>query len=158
MRVAEWLGQIVPNTYTKDLSECCFTSTETVGLLGTGTQTATSAFTQLLSSDQGLANTGIYRLMVNSVQVISAGALPQVGETYAWPGLLSGLRGRWCGHFVFMSDVLRLGRIWNGDAEIASDAGMVRGDRVGHGSRLHKVHGLSTAGPGCGVCHGWTRK
>ena len=91
MRVAECLGQIVPNTYAKDLSECCFTSTETVGLLGTGTQTATSTFTQLLSSDQGLANTGIYRLMVNSVQVISAGALPQVGETYAWPGLLSGL-------------------------------------------------------------------
>ena len=38
MRVAECLGKIVPNTYTKDLSEYCFTSTETVGLLGTGTQ------------------------------------------------------------------------------------------------------------------------
>ena len=102
--------------------------------------------------------------MVNSVQVITAGALPQVqvGETYAWPGLLSGLRGRWGGDFIFMTDVRRLGRIWNGNVEIANDAGMVRGDGVGHGSRLHKVHGhqmyATTASPGCGLCHGWTRK
>ena len=34
---------------TVELVECCFTSTETVGLLGT--MTATSTFTQLLSSD-----------------------------------------------------------------------------------------------------------
>ena len=32
------------------LAECCFTSTETVGLLGTGPRTSTSTFTQLLRS------------------------------------------------------------------------------------------------------------
>ena len=37
----------------KDAAECCFTSTETGGLLGTGEpRTATSTFTQLLSSDR----------------------------------------------------------------------------------------------------------
>ena len=39
------------------LVECCFTSTETVGLLGTGSReprTATSIFTQLLSSQESV--------------------------------------------------------------------------------------------------------
>ena len=36
------------------LDECCFTSAETVGLLGTGAQDGHSTFAQLLSCDLGL--------------------------------------------------------------------------------------------------------
>ena len=43
----------VTHKQSERLVECCFTSTETVGLLGTGAQTATSTLTQLLSSGGG---------------------------------------------------------------------------------------------------------
>ena len=41
--------------------KCCFTSTETVGILGTGARTATSTFTQLLSPNVSLDVTQHWR-------------------------------------------------------------------------------------------------
>ena len=52
--MATFISWIPPNPRNHSggsLVECCFTSTETVGLLGAESRTATSTSTQFLSSD-----------------------------------------------------------------------------------------------------------
>ena len=68
------------------------------------------------------------------VQVISTGAR-QVGEMCGQVCFQGSVVG---GADISCHNIRRLGG-WNGNVEVTDDTGVVRGDGVGHGGRLHKV-------------------
>ena len=70
------------------LLKCCFTSTETVGLLGRGPRTSTSSFTHLLNSQCSWHEAERLLLLVlawsRKIVVVSLGMKPEYCCCYSW--------------------------------------------------------------------------